>query len=243
VAISRGATISQTKITAATSSGDISHTVDTETTLLIVYIGLEAGEDVSGTPQWSLGGGENLTLIHETTASGSNNDCRSFFFGLINPTAGAGTVTINFTSNVNPGWTCAVNYLNTVSTSVAAATNFLDDDVNDTGTSQFRYTTSLGTISNALVCGGHAQGQDTSPMAPNQAFTEVFDTTTGPSNSADFGVWFGELFSELPSGLTVNMSATDENCSIIIELVAIFVPATQNPALTRFKSKIIMRYY
>ena len=222
MAVTRGATISDTKITAASTDGSITHTVDSGTNLLLVYIGTEGGEAISGTPQWSLGGGENLTLIDQFGASGSAADCVGYWYGLVSPTPGSGTVTITFTSNVNPAWTAAINYIGTDTASVAAATNVLSEDVNDTATSTAVHA-SAGTAGNALIFGGHGQGEDMNPSSNATSFTEVFDIQTGTSKTADCGCNISELLDSAPADITVTWGASDENTSGYIELV---LPAT-----------------
>ncbi len=216
MSVTRGATISDTKITATTTDGSIAHTVDSGTDLLLVYIGTEGGEAISGTPQWSLGG--NLTLIDQFGASGNAGDCIGYWYGLVSPASGAGTVTITFTSNVNPAWTAAINYIGVDTASVAAATNFLSEDVNDTATSTAVHA-SAGTAGNALIFGGHGQGEDMNPSSNATGFTEVFDTQTGTSKTADFACNISELLDSAPAAITVTWGASDENTSGYIELV------------------------
>ena len=55
-AITRGATLSSNSRTVTGTDASVSHTVDANTSLLVVTTMFEAGETVSGTPQWSLGG-------------------------------------------------------------------------------------------------------------------------------------------------------------------------------------------
>jgi len=233
MAITRGATISQTKISASTTDGSITHTVDANTSLLLVYIGTEGNESVSGTPQWSLGGGENLTLIQTFGSSGSAGDCIGHWYGLVSPTDGAGTVSITFASNVNPAWTAAVNYLGTKTDSVADATNTLSTDVNDSGTSTSVHA-SAGGANNALIFGGHFQGADGNPASNATSFDEVFDDTTGATNNADFAVYIAELLDSAPAAITVTWSASDENTSGFIELVNVVDEVSSGtPSITK----------
>jgi hypothetical protein len=221
--ITRGATLSSTKISANSTDGSISHTVDAGTDLLLVYVGMEGNESLAAppddVPSWSLGGGENLTLIQTFGASTNAADCIGQWYGLVSPTAGAGTVTITFASNVNPAITMAANYIDVVTTSVAAATNTLSTDVNDTGTSTSVHA-SAGTAGNALVVGGHFQGNDGATPTDNASFNDVFNDTTGDSSSADFTYFWGDILDASgATAVTITWQATDENTSGYIELV------------------------
>ena len=131
MAITRGNTRSSNWRTVSGTDASVTHTVDANTTLLVITTMYEAGETVSGTPQWSLGGGENFTLVDETTRGGSNNDTCLSTFALANPTAGAGTVTVTHSSNDN-FITTATNYLNTLVSGTMSNNIFLlEEDVND----------------------------------------------------------------------------------------------------------------
>ncbi len=235
MAITRGTTISDIKISANASNFDFSHTVDTGATLLLVYVGMEGNESIdeaTNPPQWSLGGGEALTKISDSGSTGNNADCRSQWWGLVNPTAGAGTVRLRSGSgNHNPMWGAAVNYLGTIAGSVAVAVNVLSTDNNTDATSTAVHG-SAGTPSSALIFGGHGQGQDMAPSSNATGFTEVFDTTTGGSNSADFACNISELLDAAPEAITVTWTVSDENCSIYLELRAKYI-ASGTPSITK----------
>ena len=219
MAITRGATVSTAgQTTGSSTSNDITHTVDTGTTLLIVTVGLEAGETMSAVPQWSLGGGENTTLINQTTSSGDNADQHNYVYGLVNPTAGAGTVSVDFTTTDNCV-ACAVNYLGTETASVAAATNFDNEDVND-ATSATTVLASGGSAPNWVLACANFRGADGTPASSgSDAFTELADFESGGGGtSTDTSMWVGDKAA--PAGTTITWSETDENAGQLIEIVA-----------------------
>ena len=214
--ITRGATVSTCTHTSGATACNITHTVDSGTTILIVYIGIEGNESVSGTPQWSLGGGENLTLIRKFGASSNAADAIGYFYGLISPTAGAGTVTIAITDTADPIYTAAVNYIGTTGSAV-----FLSEDINDNNTTTSVHA-SAGNSGNALVFGGHFQGNDGNPTSNATSFVEVIENTTGGTAGSDFAFYWADILNASgATAITVTWSALDENTSAYIELVAV----------------------
>jgi hypothetical protein len=175
--ITRGFSLNSATRTTTGTDASISHTVDSDTTLLVVSIFYEAAETVSGTPQWSLGGGENLTLVDATTSSGNPNDMAMETWALVNPTAGAGTVSITVSSNDNSIST-AVNYLGTATSSVAAAIAFLEEDVNDAITNTTVFA-SAGTSGNTLYAAAGFKGADGVGITVPTNFAELFDGESG----------------------------------------------------------------
>ena len=217
--VTRGATTSSFSATANGETADISHTVDVGTTLLVVSVHLEAGESVSGTPQWSLGGGENLTLVNATTASGDNADMRNYIWALVSPTAGAGTVDIVI-STTDTVFSSAVNYIGTNIVSVAAATNILSEDVNDTATSTCVHA-SAGSAGNCLYFIGNKKGgQLVDPASNNASFNELFDSGTGTGTFSDQSFYVADLLDSAPSAITVTWYNSEENAGQYIEIVA-----------------------
>ena len=133
MAVTRGGSLNSFSRSVTGTAADISHEVDVNTTLLVVSIMYEAGETVTTAPQWSRAGGQNLTLVDETTRSGSNNDMCVSTYALVSPDIGVGTVTIGVSSNDNIIST-ATNYVDTITSSVANAIALIEEDVNDAAT-------------------------------------------------------------------------------------------------------------
>jgi hypothetical protein len=174
-----------------------------------------------------LGGGENLTLVDATTSSGNPNDMALATYALVNPTAGAGTVTVTHTSNDN-AITTAVNYIGTETSSVAAATNFLEEDVNDAITNTTVFA-SAGTAGNCLYAAGCFKGGDGSGITVPTGFFELFDGASGASATADISGYACDELDGAPSACTWTWAATDENAGHYLEIVAASASITEEP--------------
>lgn len=216
MAVTRGATVSNFTRTAVGTDASISHTVNSGTTLLVVSVFLRADITVTAGPTWNTT--ETMTIIDQTTSSGNGNDMHVYSYGLVNPTATTDTVSITVDSD-NAAISVAVNYIGTETASVAAATNFLAEDVNDGGTSSSVFS-SAGSAGNCLYLAGDAFGQDMSPASNTASFTELFDAATGPSSSQDIAGYVADLLNNAPQAVTINWSVTDENAAHYIEIVA-----------------------
>ena len=221
MAVTRGATVTDKQISANTTNGNFNHTADANTTLMILYVALEGNEGDPTTPIWDVAGdNQTFTVIHNEGQTGANADCRSIFYGLVNPitTGSEKLITMTYETNVNPAWTAAVNFLGTDTSSVANATNFLSVDQN-TGATNISVHASAGSAGNALLVGGHGQGNDMQPASNDESFTEIFDIQTGGSPTADFAGYLAELLDSAPSAVEIDWAETDENCSIFIEIL------------------------
>ena len=235
MAVTRGATTTgaSNSVIDDTDASISSHTVDSGTTLLLVSLHIMADAAISGVPQWSLGGGENMTLVHASTAGGAG-DVRTYVYGLVSPTGGAGSVSTTITAASDYSYSSAVNYIGTETASVAAATNFLSEDVNDTATNTSVHA-SAGSSGNALYFAGNIKGGDGSPASNGSSFNELFDTNTGASTSNDGSVYVADLLDSAPSAITVTWAVIDENSSIYIEIVAAAASASKLVVLHRIR--------
>ena len=220
-AITRGATLSSNSRTATGTDASTTHTVDVGTTLLIVSTFYEAAETVTATPSWSGNGTpQDLTLIDATTSSGNSADMAMETWALINPTAEVGgSVTVTHSENDN-FITTATNYLGTNTVSVAAATNFLAEDVNDTATGSTVFS-SAGNAGNALYFAAGFKGDDgvDGDVAPPTSFFEIFEGASGTSANADIAAYVCDLLDGAPSAATLTWAVTDENSGHYLELV------------------------
>lgn len=183
---------------------------------------------MTSVPQWSLGGGENMTLIDETTPSGANSEVHTYTYGLVNPTAGAGTVSVDFSKTDNC-CASAVNYLGTETASVAAATSFLNEDVNDTNTST-TVLSSGGSAGNYVYAAATFKGGEGTP-ASGTNLTEVADFESGTENSptTDTSLWIGD--GAAPDSCTITWSATKRNAGHLIEIVAALSSFNPTPTI------------
>jgi hypothetical protein len=216
--ITRGDTISSGSRSTSGTDASVTHTVDTGTTLLVVTTMYEAGETVSGTPSWSLGGGENLTLVDETTRSGSNNDMCISTYALASPTAGAGTVTVTHSSNDNY-ITTAVNYIGTkVSATMTDNIAFISEDVNDAATNTSVFA-SGGTTGNTLYAAGSFKGGDGDGITVPTNFFEIFDGASGANAASDISGYVCDNLNGAADSCTWTWAATDENAGHYLEII------------------------
>ena len=111
MAITRLATVTQQKVSASSSGGTFTHTVDDGTDLLIIVVALEGDEFMASNPIWDVAAAnETLVGIHDTGDTGSAGDVRFYVYGYAGPTAKTAQVTYAFDGNQNPAWLCCVNY-------------------------------------------------------------------------------------------------------------------------------------
>lgn len=216
MAVTRGDTITIDGDSSA-SQVDItsSHTVDTNTTLLLVFIGLQANIDILTTPTFD---GGDLTLIRESTNSGTSGNMHNYVYAMVNPTVK--TADITMTTNTTSHTTLvAINYIGTIVSSPGAAVLFLSEDVNDDPT-----TTSViasgGTTGNALLFVGNFRGGDGDPSSNDATFTELADGATGTHTSSDAAYYVADLLDSAPSAITVTWAVEDENAAQYFQIVA-----------------------
>jgi hypothetical protein len=210
-----------------TSQASFSHTVGSGTTLLIITVHITADESVTGTPTWNTN--EDFTLIDVTTASASDLDTVTYVYGLVDPTATTANIVVNLTTSSEMLGVVAVNYSGTETASVAAATNFLSEDVNDSAAeTNVSVHASAGNSGNALFMAATGKGADLSPASQTvgNTFTEICDEPTNGSATADVAIWVGHLLNNAPSAITLTWALTDSNASTYIEIVAAEEPPT-----------------
>jgi hypothetical protein len=221
MAISRGATVTPfTRTTTGTAAGG-THTVDTNTTLLVVSTMMEAGEDVSATPTWqeSGSGSQDLTLVDIVGDSGSNNDVSVWTYALVNPNAGSGTLTVTHTENDN-AITVAVNYLGTETTSVANAIAFLSEDDNNATITNNISLASGGASGNTLYAAGSFKGGDgTTISSLTSGFSTLYDGESGGANAnSDISAAVVDYVGGAASACAWTWNATDDNCAHYFEI-------------------------
>lgn len=223
--ITRGATISTYLISSTVSKVSQPHTVDSGTTLMILVISQEAISSLTVQPNWNVT--EAFTLIHATTSSGLSGDVRNYTYGIVNPTSGTHNITYTSTSNDNIHHS-AINYLGTETSSVALATGFLQENVNNLGAKGVTFS-SAGTDGNVVLGCGVMQGGDGFHLeliwGPSSVISGLSTGNTGASTLSDisFGVVdsiFGGVVSTLPTNCFITFNVTDEVAGQYIEIKA-----------------------
>lgn len=203
---------------------DGNHATTSDTTLLLNFVAIEGAEepnptnpsrfDISGTDQ-------ALTLISDSLNTGSNGDVRTLIYGLVNPGAVAVAncrFSVQFSAfQIASVW---VNVGGSVSTSVAAATNDIDQYSDTTGTGNTTVLTSGGSTGNSLFGWGAAQSNATSPSSVSGSFVEMVDSVTA-ATSSDLSFNLSRLLSGAPSGLTITWNSNNENAGNLIEVIPV----------------------
>ncbi len=211
MAISRVGTETITNSSANAGDHSYSHTTTSDTDLLLLTVFLEGSEVITTTPTFD---GDDFTLIRDTGDTGNNADVRVFVYEFRSPAAKTATIFVDFTGNVNPSASIAVNY------SGAGSAKFLSEDINTTASSTGVHA-SGGASTSALFVVGCGQGNDMQPASVDNSFVEVWDQQTGTSAAADFGHIGAELLTGAPSGVTITYGSptSDQNTSVLIELL------------------------
>ena len=209
---------------ADTSTIDVTHTVESGTTismLMVVWRDNEGATPVtiSSIEDWDTG--QSFVEIH-TNSTGDGNDPNLSVWAVVAPTAQANTITVAFSGSSNNTYQGAVmaSYAGTLSSTVAAATNLIDTDQN-TGSSSTTDLTSGGTAGNALVGCCVSINHGAHPASNAESFTEIVEKDTGGTNAfQDATIYYAHLLDAAPSALTVAWNVSDENTGALIELVA-----------------------
>jgi len=196
----------------------VSHTVPSGTTLLIVSVGTRQDQTLNGIT-WNTS--ESLTAIRDTDSTADSNNMKVATYGLVNPTAGSFNVDIDYAATINMDWAVISNWTGTDSSSVANATNYHNEDENNTGSaSNTTVLTSAGTSGNVIYVAAAIAGADGDPGSESPTFTEIAnqDTGGGAGSSSDASLFVGYV--DAPSANTITWAVTDENAGHLLELVA-----------------------
>lgn len=157
---------------------NIGHTIPSGATLVMVSATVPANKDDIGGIVWdTIGVNEALTLVHATTSSDSGGDVKTFTYAIVNPTAKSADMRISpvgaDNSTISAG---VVNYDGTETASVAAATDFHEEDVNNTNSATLVFA-SAGTGGNLLYAAGGFVNNDADPIALSGTWTDVLQVT------------------------------------------------------------------
>ena len=221
MAITRTDTSSFTR-TASGTDASVTHTVAAGDTLLVVSTMFEAAETVTATPSWSGDGvAQDLTLVDATTSSAGANDMAMATYALVNPTPEVGgTLTVTHSTNDN-AISVAACYAGTVTTSVAAAIAFIEEDVNDTASNTCVFA-SAGTAGNTLYAAGGfrgGDGGDGTQITPPTGFAEIFEGETGTNANSDISGYVCDYIGGAADAATWTWAASDQNAGHYLQIV------------------------
>ncbi len=199
---------------------NISHTTTSDTDILICLAAIEGNEQLEG--DFCLFDGVALGPIGDTGATGDGGDVRLYAFGMMSPGANTATAKLDPQFSTSPIVAVWLNYAGVVLTSLAAATNYLDEDINTvaSGATTTSVLASGGSSPNGLIVFGVAQGgtgMDGSSV--DNSFIERLDDTTELTTS-DFAFNLSDLLAGAPSACTITWGGSDQNTAFMLELVA-----------------------
>lgn len=207
------------------SSATFSHTTPADCSLLLLAIIIEGAEATTGTPTFN---GNNLTLIEDFTV-GPNSNVGIEIWGLIAPGSQTGNIVVNYVSNVNPDAIIALNYRNTLDSSVADATETMVTDISTTGVAPFVFWNYGITWPDpddqqtSIIYFWGFQGADGLPIVSDTLDAEttlVFNTTTGGSPAQDFSFGVYENINQVNQGTSqgIEASASDQWAAVAIAI-------------------------
>jgi hypothetical protein len=211
-----------------------SHTTSASTSLLLVAIGLPAdnSDNVVAVTYDSV----SLTLIAESTSSLDLSDRYIAVYGLISPGSKTADVVLDTDSAVF-GCIASHNYSGTNTDSVAAATNSLETDEDDSGVTNSKAFSSQGTSGHTMVGGFCIRGTDNQdPIAVDNSFSDVIEPGAGEAGESNSNVMLiADKIAGAPSAVTFTGSGTnDEWAAFLIELVPAAVTGTRRYRISSY---------
>ena len=198
---------------------DINHTVPAGCTLLLLEMADDAASDTITLVVWDQPtANEAFTLIHATTNSASPGNTRSYVWGLVNPTVKTANIRLEpATGNIKQSSIGVFNFDGTETASVAAATNHLNEDVNDDNSATIDLA-SGGTVGNLLVAMGNFQHENADPISLSAGWSSIMEITDA-TLSSEFILKVATK-SGVSACTMTRTGADDESSGILTELVA-----------------------
>ena len=188
-----------------------SHVGGSSPTIALFWIALDANETITGTPTY---GGANMTLIAETTVTGSA-DQKVWLYELHSPATGTQTMEADFSEDNHH--TCMVQTYN--GTSVSDATIETDTFDNAGAACTTGVTTiNLNATTNFMATFSSWQGGDTAPFTETN-FTTIEEGCTNGNTGSDDCFDLGDSTGNSGNLThTVTPTVTDECAQISVEL-------------------------
>ena len=192
MAITRGTTHSPSVDSSTPIFTSVAHTVDADTTLLVVTFHSEGDLTISDV-YWNTT--ELMTEIDSVVTSSSGGDVRVWAFGLVTPTAGAHDITFSVAGGGDNLSVVPINYLGTETASVADATNVIDSEDNGNNASQTVAMSGGTTSGSTLFIAGTFRGNDGDPATESNDgnFADVeTGNSGGGSTFSDTSYYVGD---------------------------------------------------
>ena len=152
-----------------------------------------------------------LTLIDQSTPSGSNNDVTCWLYRGVGPDTGAGDVTLTHDSNDNWGsvaWNSDVNL----------TINQLEEDVNDAPNNNLVFA-SAGAAGATAIALGTFKGGDGDTVSDGAGFTYFANTASGTNVNSDISFFVAHDIAGLTEAATFTWNASDDNAGMYYEFI------------------------
>ena len=163
-----------------------------------------------------------FTQVSESTRSGSSGDAAVDIWALLAPTDVNHSVTFNWgvAAGPNAAWAALINVSGIDTASVAAATNDIEEQVDNIGSNSMTFSPGGGTSGNICLVAVSVIGDDASTTWTNdESETVLVDVETGggAGNNDDHSGYVAHM--PAPSSPAITWNPTDENAGLLIELV------------------------
>jgi hypothetical protein len=232
-----GTQVIEVETTTGASSETLSLTTVSGTTLILCSSAILANRSFTPVPTWD---GNDMTLIRETVTGTSSNHVELGTWGYVSPAATTANAVVNFGNNGEPHWWACSTYSGTLTASVAAATEYLAEVIDNgdpTPAGPTAVYASAGTSGNALYLAGGCIGDDCDPATDDGGFEDVFNQGTGGGSgtNGDTTSFIGFVGAGLPLAVTLTWAVTDDHSSHEIEIIA--AAGTQVQLLSHYLSE------
>lgn len=196
---------------------DETYTMPSGVSLSLVFIGSRANVGVTETPSWN--GTEDYTLITNVDAGSNNYDTAIALYGLVNPTSGEADLDYTMDSG-RQFYHSMLNWSGTINTSVANATNVIEE-VNNQGNTNTTVFAEGGTTGRTTVLGAVLGDANSATHSNDASMTELHEGA-GSGNSTSHYVCY--KIGGAPHAVTITWGSTNENTGIFLELIPSILP-------------------
>jgi hypothetical protein len=139
---------------------------------------------------------------------------RQIIYGIVNPTAGSFNVDFEIGTAITvEGIAFAISYLGGLTTSVAAAAIYLDEQINNAASQTVPMNDAVGGVAGrTAVAAATFLGGDGDPASETasggQFASPMFNSATGTSTTADRSYWVADQINWTPAAVTVDWTGT-----------------------------------
>lgn len=216
-AVARDTFVNITGSGAGGTSVTYSHTTSGSDRYLLVYVGDQQGDTVTGCTYNSV----SMTQLAKETRSPNEGSLQIYAYGIANPTSGANNVSCSRSGTVGQLFVSSISYTGVTQTTSPVDATATSNGAGVAGTS---LTTSITTVADNTAVSGYA-------IMDNGSVAAGTNETSLNSNSSGFIMWESSTFPKTPAGATsytVTGFAGSARGQIVISLAPSGV-ATFNP--------------